>query len=149
MAKTNLARKLANAQSAIKTFAVALPQELADEYIKKAESAGVDVSTLLSNRLINCSDHDSDRAIYFSDKQRGDLEALLDSNFFDSEKVLEKLRSLLAVLRLADGDEAETIVLSPMRAYRLVDRARARNVSITKLAAALANDAIDREIGMF
>lgn len=149
MAKTNLARKLANVQAALKTFGIAIPNELAEQYTAQAEAAGVDVEAILAERLNSCVGHTSDKPLYFTDSDRQAIERLLDSNFNAPDRVIEKLRELLKVVSLSDGVNVEPLVLSPMRMYRLSDRARARGTTIAQLALKLANDAIDREIGLF
>lgn len=147
-AKNNLARKL-NKVPAFRTYAISLSPDVALEYELQAgdRDTGAILSTRLEDPLV--VNHTSQKPLYWTDEQRKELDALLEYNFSSADQVLQRLRSLMTTVRIADADGTAELVLSPSQLYRLDERAKIMGVSIPEYCRRLANSAINFEIGLF
>jgi hypothetical protein len=149
MAKSNLARKLGKIP-AFRTFAVSLTPEVAAVYEAQAEDR--DTGAVLSDRLEDpiVMGHTSEKALYFSDEDRRELEALMEYNFSSAKQVIERLRSLFTVVRIMQDDSTyEDVLLSPNQVFRLTERARIAGKTVPQLAKELGIRGINQEIGLF
>lgn len=148
--KNNLARKLTAAASgtaALRHIAVAVPVDVVDTYAEQA-TGGQPVESVMSDRLVSCTDHTADKPLYFDDAQRQALERLFNSNFASADEVVDKVRALFTLVSVQDLDDQAVIVLTPNHLYRLQERARMAGKSIVEKAAELALQGINNDIGL-
>jgi hypothetical protein len=149
--KNNLAKKLANIP-AIRTFAVTVPANVAEQYDKQAqELTNFDTGALLSARLAEpvVINHTSELPLYFTDEQRNTLNLALGYNFKNAKQVIERIHSLLTVIEVSDNEETAKLKLSETELFRLTERAKMAGKSVPEYAKQVALDAIRREIGLF
>lgn len=144
--KNNLARKLGKSPS-FSTVAVVVTPDTAEKY--REQNPDRDLGATLSDRLEACVDHTADKPLYFTDADRVELERLLDANFSKPSEVIAKLRSLLTVVKIDDGETAAELTLTPVQLYRLADRARTANLTPSQLALRLSQQWINGEIGLY
>lgn len=144
----NMARKLSKAP-ATRVTAISLSQDVAEQY--EAQAGDVDLGAFLSARLEDplVVAHQSENPIYFTDQQRRELDGMLGYNFKTAEQVLSRLKSLLTVIRISDNESIEDMVLSPNQLFRLSERARMAAKTVPQLAKVLAEEGINREIGLY
>ena len=67
---------------------ISLPSNVLAKYQSEAEDVGLDLESLLTNRLVECADHTAAKPLYFDDAQRQKLEALIGKNVSKPNEVL-------------------------------------------------------------
>jgi hypothetical protein len=99
-------------------ISVALPESLVVHYEEAANKRRTALETVLRTRLERCRDHDAERAIYFDDQARQQLERISATQLHTADDVIALVSRLLTVR--ADGIE---IALRPATLMRLKSRA--------------------------
>jgi hypothetical protein len=96
---------------------LALPAPVLAKYQEEAKDYGVTIEELLASRLTECVDHNATKPLYFDDKQRRELEALLGRNVEKAASVIDVLKRSLTVKLNGIG-----VTLSPDTVRRLQTR---------------------------
>ena len=125
-----------------------VPADIAEEYQEQADSAGTTLATVVSERLTKCVYHAADKPLYFDDADRQELDRLLDYNFKSAQEVIERLNSLLSVVKLDALEDSAVIQLSPNQLYRLQGRCN-YGAKLGDKAKEFALEGINREIGIY
>jgi hypothetical protein len=77
---------------------ITLPESLYDEYCVQAAAERVPVEKLLADRLTRCASHTGTRTLYFSDKERNELERITGGHLISSAAdALAKIRTTCQV----------------------------------------------------
>ncbi len=76
---------------------ISLPESVLAKYQAEAEDVGLDLESLLTNRLVECVGHTAAKPLYFDDAQRQKLEALIGKNVSKPLEALSILERLLTI----------------------------------------------------
>src|SRR5580765_230245 len=76
---------------------ISLPSNVLAKYQAEAEDVGLDLESLLTNRLVECVDHTAAKPLYFDDAQRKRLEELIGRNVSKPLEALSVLERLLTI----------------------------------------------------
>lgn len=76
---------------------VLLPASVAESYEAEARKRGVDVETVLCERLVRAVDHTATKPLYFDDSERQELDHIIGRNLSSAREALGQIRNLSAV----------------------------------------------------
>ena len=75
-----------------------IPEDLVKAFEEQASATGEFVEELMVARLETAKSWDSERPLYFNDRERGELEQLFGGKLLDSpKKVIEALKTLMTI----------------------------------------------------
>lgn len=103
--------------TAVCTYRITLPAEIADSYERQASAASLPIEELLARRAAESVNHASVKPLYVSDAQRQRLEAICGRNFTRPKELVEAV-ARLATVRV----ENAMVVLDPVVLERLKSR---------------------------
>jgi hypothetical protein len=68
-----------------------------DQYQQQADRVGLDVETLLGDRLGACVEHTAGKPLYFNDAERQEIDKMFGKNVYGTRDLLNQVRNCLAV----------------------------------------------------
>jgi len=116
-----------------------IPEDLYTIYEQDAADSNKTVEEVIISRLYTCRGHDSSRALYFSDKQRGRLEAMTGGRILpDADTALRRLENQASIHL-----DNTKVTLSPTLLTRLKSRC-GRNQSFIEFVKEKAIEGLER-----
>lgn len=76
---------------------VHVPSPIAEAYELEAEKRGVDLETVMSERLVETVDYTAHKPLYFNDDERQQLEQVVGKNLSSTREALGQIRNLGSV----------------------------------------------------
>ena len=126
---------------------ITLPEPLMDHYRKLAREQNESLGTILEDQLARCKTHQSQRPLYFNDKERNELECLTGGRVLKSaEAAVRAVRNIMSFQIQVPGEEPVQITLGTTLLSRLLSRKFGRTTA--EHLAIEATEGLERFCGM-